>query len=340
MIIAIHSKKGSFSERWISYCKRNNIEYKIVNAYSTDIIDQLKGCDVFMWHHHHANIKDVLIAKNILFALEHAGIKIFPNFKTGWHFDDKVAQKYLLEAVGAPLVASFVFYDENEALKWAEDTVYPKIWKLKGGAGSANVKLIENKKEAKKLIYKAFGKGFSEYDGWSVLKERWKKYRKGQDTFLGVIKAVARLFISTPFAKTMGKERGYIYFQEFIANNDFDIRVIVIGDKAFAVKRMVRDNDFRASGSGNAKYDKNEIDLRCVEIAFDINKKINSQSIGYDFVFDEKNNPLIVEIGYGFAISFYDPCPGYWDSSLQWHEGKFIPQDWMVEGVLMQIRTR
>lgn len=60
---------------------------------------QVSDCNAFMWHCHHNQFKDVLLAKKILFSLEHAGLKVFTDFKTGRHFDDKVAQKYLLEAI-------------------------------------------------------------------------------------------------------------------------------------------------------------------------------------------------------------------------------------------------
>lgn len=43
---------------------------------------------------------------------------------------------------------------------------------------------------------------------------------------------------------------------------------------------------------------------------------------------------MIVEIDYGFATVPYDPCSGYWDFSLQWHEGEFNLQGWMVEEVV------
>ena len=49
-------------------------------------------------------------------------------------------------------------------------------------------------------------------------------------------------------------------------------------------------------------------------------------------------NTLIVEISYGFAMEAYDACPGNWDSSLQWHEGKFNPQWWMVDGIIKEIK--
>jgi hypothetical protein len=48
-------------------------------------------------------------------------------------------------------------------------------------------------------------------------------------------------------------------------------------------------------------------------------------------------NTLIVEISYGFGTLGIDNALGYWDSSLQWHEGKFNPQGWMVEEMVNSI---
>lgn len=172
MKIAIHHKPHSFSERWIEYCKEKGIPYKIVNAYDSDIVKQVEDCDAFMWHHHHADYRDALFAKQLLYSLETGGKKVFPDFHTGWHFDDKVGQKYLLEAIGAPLVPSYVFYTKQEALDWVDKTSFPKVFKLRGGAGAANVRLVHSKSEAKKLIRKAFGRGFTQFDGWGYFKEK------------------------------------------------------------------------------------------------------------------------------------------------------------------------
>jgi glutathione synthase/RimK-type ligase-like ATP-grasp enzyme len=332
MKIAIHNSKGGFSDRWIDYCQKNNIQYKLVNAYDSDIVKQLTDCSAFMWHHSHGNYKDVLFAKQLLYSLEQRGMKVFPDFNTTWHFDDKVGQKYLLEAIGAPLVPSYAFYTKKEALNWINNTTFPKVFKLRGGAGSANVKLARTKSQAKKFVRKAFGRGFTQFDRLGYLKERYFKFIQGKDTFIGVCKGFARLFIPTEFAKMHSNEKGYVYFQDFIPNNSFDIRVVVVGDKAFALKRLVRKNDFRASGGGSIIYDKNQIDERCVKIAFEVNEKIKSQSIAYDFVFDKDNNPLIVEISYGYTAPAYDKCEGYWDRDLNWHKGEnFDFCGWMVE---------
>lgn len=337
MKLAIHHRKGSFSDRWIEYCKLNKIDFKIVNAYDTNIIQQVKDCDAFMWHHHHANYKDVLAAKPILFALEHIGIKVFPNFKTAWHFDDKVAQKYLLESLRVPLVPSYVFYDKKKAMEWAKNVKYPIVFKLKGGAGSANVKLVKNKRESNRLIKIAFNKGFSQFNRWGYLKERFNKFKKGKESFLEVCKGLVRLIWPVEFARFQSNSKGYIYFQDFIPNNDFDIRVVIVEGRAFALKRLVRRGDFRASGSGEIRYEMNEININCVKLSFDVNDFIQSQCIAFDFIFDENENPIIVELSYGFDASAYDNCEGYWTADLKFHKEKFNPQVWMLESVINKV---
>ena len=331
MKIAIHKSKG-FAERWISYCVEHNIQYKIVNCYDSDIIKQLEDCDAFVWHHHQSSPKDVKFAKQLLFSLEHAGKHVFPNFNTAWHFDDKVGQKYLLEAINAPIVLSYVFYSKKEALQWAESASFPKVFKLRGGAGSANVKLVETKQKARQLINKAFKNGFAQYDRFGNMRERWRKYQHGKTSLFDVLKGCARIFYTTDYARMAGNEKGYVYFQDFIPDNNFDIRIVVIEDRAFGIKRMVRENDFRASGSGNIIYKKSEINEDCVQIAFDLNKKLKTQCMAIDFIF-KNEQPFIVEISYGFSPHGYDPCEGYWDSNLNWYEGSFNPYGWMIENL-------
>lgn len=330
MKIAIHQKENDFSAQWIKYCDEQKISYKVVNCYDNNIIDQLSDCDALMWHFHQSNPKDVLFAKQLIYSLETAGKKVFPNFYTAWHFDDKVAQKYLLEAIDAPLVPSYVFYEEEEALQWIKRTDFPKVFKLRKGAGSAHVKLAKNKAEAQKLVKKAFSKGFSQYDKIANLKDRWYKYKNGTTGLWDVTKGILRLAKTTEFAKTAGRERGYIYFQDFIPDSDHDIRIVVVNKRAFAMKRMVRENDFRASGSGIKHMDPNLFSKDLIQLAFDISHRLKTQCVAFDFIYDQEI-PKIVEISYGFMTQEF---PGYWDKELTWNKGTVNVPNHMVETVL------
>ena len=338
-MIAIHKAKDSFSDRWIDYCSRNNIPYKIVDCYRNDIIEQLEGCSALMWHHNHMYSKDVVFAKQLLFAIEQAGVIVFPNFKTNWHFDDKLGQKYLLEQLKCPVIDTYAFFRKVDALKWADETSYPKVFKLRGGAGAWNVFLVKDKQRARSVIRKAFGRGFKQYDAVANIKDRWGKFKKGKCSLASLIMGFVRIYAEPDYSRVMGRERGYAYFQEFVPGNDSDIRVIVIDNKAFAIKRMVRENDFRASGSGHILYEKALFDENVIKLAFECTDRIGGQSVAYDFVLDG-DTPKLVEISYGFVQKGYDACPGFWHRDMSWQEGKFDPCAWMVDLVVKEVKAK
>jgi hypothetical protein len=338
--IAIHHYEGDFSDRWIKYCLENNISYELVDCYQNNIVEVMKDFDILLWPWNLSHFESLQFATELIYSVEKMGKIVFPNFKTCYFYDNKVGQKYLLESIGAPVVPSYVFYTKNDAIKWINNTSFPKVFKLSGGAGSMNVKLCRNKTQAKSFVNQAFGKGFSQVDRIVWFKDRVKKFKEhpSKGRLKNLIKSFGRLFIPTQKEKSISREKGYIYFQDFMPKNSFDIRIIVIWDKAIAFKRLCRENDFRASGSGNIIYDKNQIDRKSIEIAFKTSKDLDVHCMAYDFIFDEKNNPLLVEASYHFSPYVYDDCQGYWDKDLNWHDVKINPQYMIMESLLKNIK--
>ncbi|MFW5803594.1 MAG: ATP-grasp domain-containing protein [bacterium] len=342
MKIVIHERKGSFSDRWIDYCKLNNIPFRIVNCYDTDILAQLRDCDGLMWHWSHVDYRAQNFARQLILSIEKMGIHVLPSYNTCWHFDDKVGQKYLLEAIDAPLVNSYAFYNRKDALKWVQTTSFPKVFKLRGGAGASNVQLLKTRNETKKIIHKAFGKGFKLTDRFSNLKQRiWVLKRdRNIHAVIHFIKGIIRLIVQKPNLDLLPTQKGYVYFQDFIPGNEYDDRIVVVGNRAFALRRYVRKNDFRASGSGVFEYNKRLFNEEVVKIAFQISETINAQSLAFDFIYDRHNNPHIVEASYAYSMGpAYDNCPGYWDRNLNWHEKPVNPQFFIIEDFINSIKN-
>lgn len=336
--IAIHHREKSFSDRWIAYCERHAISYKVVNCLGSDIIKQLTSCACLLWHWSHGDPSEQIAARHVIMAAEAMGIKVFPGSSTCWSFDDKVSQKYLLEAIGAPLVPTYVSYDLDETLKWIDHASYPKVFKLRRGAGSSNVKLVHSVRDARSLARRAFSSGFSPMPHYGQdVQKRFRAARSRGDLWQ-VIRRVPQVLSRIRHSRQMMEvERGYVYFQDFMPGNSFDTRVTIIGDRAFAFTRNVRPGDFRASGSGEIVYDIDRINCECVEIAFNVTNKIGSQSMAFDFVLGERRQPLILEMSYGFASEPVYSCPGYWDRGLQWHEGHVWPQDAILIDLLNEL---
>lgn len=333
-MIAIHTKSGTFAPVWVAYCEEHGIPYKEVDCFSSDIFKQLHGCSALLWHWAHYDYRAQLFARQLIASVEEMGLKVFPSTETCWHYDDKLGQKYLLEAVGAPIVPTHVFYDRASALQWVDETTFPKVWKLRGGAGSQNVQLVKTPQAARKIVNRSFGSGWKN-SRFHALKDRIWHFRRdpGIRAFLDIGRGIVRAILPHEKNRKSPVQRDYVYFQDFVPENDCDIRVVVIGDRAFAIKRMIRDGDFRASGSGMILYDRAGIPLECVAIAFDVTRTLHAQSCAYDFVRAEDSWQM-VEISYAFSAQAYRTCPGYWDRDLNWHAAPVSPERFMLEDIL------
>ena len=334
-MIGIHDRPTSFSDRWIQHLEQSGIPFRRVNCLATDVIDQCKGLDALLWHWDGVDPVNFLAARQIVTSLEASNLRVFPNINTCWHYDDKVAQKYLLEAIGAPLIPTWVFLSLDEALQWIDTTTWPKVFKLRCGAGSRNVRLVRSRDQAAALSRQAFGPGFPAVAGYLTdMRTRLRKTRSIREFWDRLARAPKTLGNILALRQNMHRERGYIYFQEFLPDNAYDTRITIIGDRAFAFMRANRPGDFRASGSGSLIYDNEKLDQRCVALAFQVADQLGTQCLAFDFLFNSHQQPRIGEISYCFVTSAVHACPGHWDHKLVWHPGRIWPEDAILEDIL------
>lgn len=336
--LAIHHRENSYSDRWMAYCEEHAIPYRVVNCLDSDIIQQLAFADALLWNWSHMDPREQLMAQHVIMACEAMGVGVFPSISTCWYFDDKIAQKYLLEAIGAPLVSTYVFYDLREALRWIEKASFPKVFKLRKGAGSSNVKLAHNVTEARALAKRAFAGGFWPIPDYGRDARRRYRAARQRGDLLSIVKRIPQVLARIRHTnRMMGCEKGYVYFQDFIADNEFDTRITIIGNRAFGFTRNVRPGDFRASGSGDVVYDIQRIHAQCVETAFEVTRKVGSQSMAFDFVLAENIQPMILEVSYSYNAKAVYSCPGHWDDKLNWHQGHMWPQDAILIDLLNDV---
>ena len=273
-------------------------------------MDHLKHCDAFIWHWSSNDPRNFLFTRQLIYSLDHIGIQTFPDPRTCWHYDDKIGQKYLLEVIGAPLIPTHIFFDKNEALSWARHTSFPKVFKLSVGAGAANVKLVRSAGQAGRLIRRAFARGFGSSSKSAAVKQAiWELRRDRNATaWRYLFKSVGGAVLNKRRVDLLPPQKGYVYFQDFIPDNAYDDRILVIGNRALNARRYVRTNDFRASGSGMNMFEKELSNLSAIKLAFSISKALKAQSVAFDFMYDKDNNPLVIEIGYAFQPGS-DKCP-------------------------------
>ncbi len=311
-------------ERILEY---NGIE--AIRMCSSDEVfwEQVRTLDLFIywwgqWDSERQNAKAILpiVEKEL-------AVNCFPNQRTCWMFDDKIREYYLMLSHSFPIIKSWIFWEKKDALKWAKDVALPVVFKLSGGAGSMNVVLIKKRAELFRLINLMFGCGIADRSiktsdslAPGLSRRLIKKLAIGKRRFLNQTITHRN---STP---NWILHKNYALFQEFLPNNDFDTRVTVIGNRAFAFRRFNREDDFRSSGSGIIKYDTGEINLEFVKVALEMSSKLGFQSMAYDFLYGKNGEIQFCEMSYAYVDLAVYKCPGYWDENLKWHEGHYWPQ--------------
>jgi hypothetical protein len=121
------------------------------------------------------------------------------------------------------------------------------------------------------------------------------------------------------------RQRGYLYWQEFIPDNPYDIRVVVNGDHLYGLRRFNRSEDQPfASGSGklepihNLLYKtsvyahRDEVDhlRRSFQLAHEISLALGTRWACYDFVRDwKKGVTYVLEVSFSWTEPAYAQCP-------------------------------
>lgn len=320
-------------ERYGRILDFNGINHMRLDVCKPDFWDKLRQLDLFIFHWG-GTARQHQLAPTILFTVENVlGIPCYPNIVTWWNYDDKVRGYYLLKQYSAPVIPTWIFWDKEGALSWLESTSFPVVFKLKSGASSENVFLVDNKRYARKLVRRMFGRGLvsGQVPGYLSLRRKDLGFYRTVRHYFGDVLRKWGVNQSNP---STWLHKDYALFQRFMPDNSFDTRITIVGERAFASRRHVRRNDFRASGSGNDDWSQDDIDRRCITLAFDVSKRIGFQCMSYDFLYDEQKQPLISEMSYTSPDWTVWSCPGYWDENLGWHEGHFWPQYCILADVL------
>lgn len=341
LIVAIHPGEATAdkvppSTRYSEFLRSFGLDVRWVDVRSANILDQLAGCHAFMWNWLHFDGSE-RIARRLLPVIERElRIPVFPDQRTCWHFNDKIAQAYLFKSLQIPMPQTWIWFDRKKAEEWASQAHYPLVLKLASGGRSENVRLVSGPREALRWIDCLFSYYLIDLED-------------GDPSLYGKLRRIAATVIKNQGQlRSTGREAntGYVLFQEFLPNNRYDTRVTVIGNRAFGFRRFNRPHDFRASGSGNVDTDPANIDEGFVRLAFSTTKKLRSQSCAVDGLY--RGRDLVIgEVQYSFVSSVVYSCPGHWEldgepetGTLNWMAGQMWPEEAQVIDFIAEIKRR
>lgn len=188
---------------------------------------------------------------------QHLGIMCYPTVFDLMLFEDKILEAFLSQVNGFPFIKTYVANDFNDAILQSRNFTFPLISKVVPGSGSVGVEIIRNAKQCKHIIKQAF----------SV---------NGRSTH-------TRYF----------RQKNYVYFQDYIENDGYDLRVIVVGQMVFGYYRKVLKGDFRASGMG--LVEKRELPFEAMKIARYMYAKLDITMLVVDMLCDKNGRYHVIE---------------------------------------------
>ena len=239
-------RDGDDYTKFERFLKNNKIAYEYFNIHSSSWMEDAKKFDVFIWRPLFSPYELEEAREKIYFLERLLNKSVYPSFAEIMFYENKILQNYILKNEGFPVIETFISYDYDEVLDWLEKAKYPFVSKIKEGAASQGVSLIRNKKTARGHVEKIF--------------------RGGKPTYW-------------PFLK----QKNYVFFQKYVENEGFDLRVIVVDENhIFGYYREIPKGEFRASGMGLVV--KKELPKEAVRVALDLTKKLTFTNLSVDFL--------------------------------------------------------
>ena len=149
-----------------------------------------------------------------------------------------------------------------------------KVFKLIAGAGSKAVEAVRNARDVRRIKRKYFSRRLKR-----VLIDAYRRLTLPAEDF-------AR------YKRRKAKRRAFAW-QDFVPDLDCDYKVLVFGDRFYALRRGVRDHDFRASGSGRFSFERPPDSV--LDFARSVHRRLKSPYCSLDIVQPQGGSPSLVE---------------------------------------------
>lgn len=230
------------------------------------------------------------------FLLERDHMCIYPELSLIKAHENKGYQELLKKRLNIESLNGY-YFSSLEAINTIELN-YPIVYKKTTGAGSSGVALVKNNSELVAIIIK------NSYISWlDKLKLFVRKYSYSFEAF-------------EEYRKSKHKISPYV-LQPFVQGLKYDYKVLCFDNKYYSLKRFVRDNDFRASGSGKLNFDKPPISL--VQFAMKIKEALGTPVISLDICWDGNGYNLIEFQACHFGPSTLTKSIGYYQfHNFEW----------------------
>lgn len=228
--------------------------------------------------------------EDVVCHLEHLGLPIYPKYEVLRSHHNKVFMELTGKRKLGKLSVSLAFKGFSVCSELKGKIDFPKVLKTASGAKSSGVRIVKSQKELERATR--------------------------QRPFSSIALMMANLKELGRQIKHHGYVREKVLFdkyilQDLVPNLNHDYKVLVYGHRVYVMKRFVRPDDFRASGSGNFVF-LSEVNDSLLDLALSICKELGLKMVALDIVVENDKYYLIEWQGLFYGTTTAENAVVHW----------------------------
>lgn len=238
--------------RWtkhVRFLENNSIPYKIYPINNNNWLELAEGFDVIVGVISNASYDLTEIRRKYYILETILNKSCYPSMHHVFLYEDKELEADISKIFKIPFVKTYISHNKIDALRLIESFTYPMVSKISPSSSSLGVELVRTKKQARKIVERAFS-------------------QNGRKIHV-----------------VYSRQKNYVYFQDYIPNDGYDIRVITVGNRVFGYYRKVPKGDFRASGM--LQEEMRSLPEETMRIARKVNSVIKSPQLIVDMLYGD-----------------------------------------------------
>ncbi len=192
---------------YVGACREMGVPYKILDLAGPDWVKTVQdcGCDAFLIRPScELSIWKQMFDERLRVIVEDLGKVIYPAYSELWFYESKRRMCYWLQAHDIPHPPTWVFYDYEQALKFALKTPLPIVFKSDFGSAASGVEVFRSRQRLVRWVKRCF---------------RWGTTRKNEDP--------------------RDRQWGTVLFQKHLPNVR-EWRMVVVGTSYFGYEKLKR----------------------------------------------------------------------------------------------------
>jgi len=239
--------------------------------------------------------------KDLIYYLDNGSNLVVPAFDLLMCHEDKGFQELYKRRLGLQGLATLFFSSPEELRDY--DLTFPVVVKEAAGTNGKQVHLIRSRPELERLV-----RGFSAIpllDRIDLIRRKHFRRRKHYAEYPNYDNRTDY----HQYIPYVTRDRSFIV-QEFVPGLTFDYRVLILYDRFYMMKRGMRPNDFR--GSGTKMHDFNyQVDPQLFNFAAEIHRRCDTPFLSLDIGFKDGRYYLFEFQALHFGLGVYAKQQGY-----------------------------